>query len=495
MRRKKSWPEEPPRSPIHFGELSNGEFVPRPRTRLEARCDELVHELAERCSKKLGMSRRDFLRSQMGTAAALSVINLAACRDDSGPFDVPDDDDTDGLCDQDGLRETLGGSEFILDCQTHHVDIEPDAPWLSNSGWVSWLQAMGAALGCAAPTQLECVGQAAYIDFVYQQSQTSVAVLTTPPASQDAHPMDNEHIRETRELINELAASERCLVHAGVLPNTPEGDLEAMAATAAQLHPNAWKVYTQWGPEGVGWFLDDTTGLAFCERVMAVDAPKVICVHKGLAFDGMVLDYASPRDIGPASGLFPEIQFVVYHSARDNGATEGPYSEVSSDQGSSRLVKTLQEEGIGPNGNVWAELGSSWNSLITRPDEAAHLLGKMLLYVGEDRVLWGTDCLWYGSPQPFIEAFRAFQIPEQMQEDYGYPALTDSIKAKVLGLNAAALHGVDPKAVLCSLADSKLGALRQEFPRERGPQGPAFFGPRNRRELLHLWARHGGRPG
>ena len=45
--------------------------------------------------------------------------------------------------------------------------------------------------------------------------------------------------------------------------------------------------------------------------------------------------------------------------------------------------------------------------------------------VGEDRILWGTDSIWYGSPQSLIDAFRAFTIPERMQDEFGYPALTD----------------------------------------------------------------------
>ena len=41
--------------------------------------------------------------------------------------------------------------------------------------------------------------------------------------------------------------------------------------------------------------------------------------------------------------------------------------------------------------------------------------------MGEDRVLWGTDAIWYGSPQPQIMAFRAFEISPEFQEQFGYP--------------------------------------------------------------------------
>jgi uncharacterized protein len=506
--RKKSWPEPPARSPLPFRERSNGEFAPEPPTAEQRAADERVHQLADAVARRRGTTRRQVLASSLGTTAALSVVNLVACRRDpatGGPKDgptggtdtgtpyyqVPDTGDVDALCED---REVLDPDVFVFDLQTHHVDTDPDAAWMSDVGWLAYLNLIGASLGCAAPNQLDCVGQSAYVDLIFGQSDTTVAVLTTPPAPQGAHPLDNEHIRQTRELVDLLADSQRLLVHAGILPNTAEGELDQMVAVASALRPDAWKVYTQWGPTGTGWFLDDEVGTTFCERVLAVDGPNVICVHKGLPFAGMVPEHASPRDIGPAAAAFPEIQFVVYHSARDNMVPEGPYTEADADGGSNRLVKALLDAGMGPNGNVWAELGSAWNSLVTRPEEAAHLLGKMLLYVGEDRVVWGTDCLWYGSPQPFIEAFLAFQIPEALQEQHGYPALTDALKRRILGLNGAALHGVDPDEVRCTLADGGLARWRRELPADR-PTGPRAFGPRNRRELAALWARHGGRPG
>jgi predicted TIM-barrel fold metal-dependent hydrolase len=86
---------------------------------------------------------------------------------------------------------------------------------------------------------------------------------------------------------------------------------------------------------------------------------------------------------------------------------------------------------------------------MTQPQAAAHVLGKLLRYLGEDRVLWGTDAVFTGSPQEQIVAFRAFQIPEPMREAHGYPALTDRVRAKIFGANAAQVYGVDPDAVRC----------------------------------------------
>ena len=112
----------------------------------------------------------------------------------------------------------------------------------------------------------------------------------------------------------------------------------------------------------------------------------------------------------------------------------------------------MRGAGIGPGGNVYAELGSTWWNLIQRPDEAAHVLGKLLVALGPDNILWGTDSIWYGSPQGQIEAFRAFEITPEYQERFGYPALTADVKARILGLNAARVYGIDPATTACALS-------------------------------------------
>jgi uncharacterized protein len=92
--------------------------------------------------------------------------------------------------------------------------------------------------------------------------------------------------------------------------------------------------------------------------------------------------------------------------------------------------------------------------------------------VGEDNVLWGTDSIWYGSPQDQIQAFRAFEIPADMRDRYGYPELTDAVKAKVLWRNAARLHGIDPAKVPCRLPDDATESLRRSLPPAQRTYGP-----------------------
>ena len=113
----------------------------------------------------------------------------------------------------------------------------------------------------------------------------------------------------------------------------------------------------------------------------------------------------------------------------------------------------MRAAGVGPGENVFAELGTTWFNLVSRPVEAAHVLGKLLLHLGEDNVIWGTDAIWYGPTQPVVDAFRAFQIPDALCEAHGYPKLTAQAKRKILAENAARVYQLDLDVLGASLAD------------------------------------------
>jgi len=127
----------------------------------------------------------------------------------------------------------------------------------------------------------------------------------------------------------------------------------------------------------------------------------------------------------------------------------------------------------------------------------ARALGKLLSRVGTQRVLWGTDAIWYGSPQPQIMAMRAFQITPEFQDRSHYPALTDQVKAGIFGLNAAALFGVDATAVRCGLRSDPLATGIEEVSSLRAegalPSAWTPHGPTTRRQLLAWLAAPGTR--
>jgi hypothetical protein len=136
---------------------------------------------------------------------------------------------------------------------------------------------------------------------------------------------------------------------------------------------------------------------------------------------------------------------------------------------------------VAPGSNVYAELGSTWRYLMRDPTQAAHALGKLLRAVGEDNLLWGTDSIWYGSPQDQIQAFRAFQIAPELRERHGYPELTPALRAKVFGLNALRPYGIAQEDALGRAARATRLPLEERAAFET-------HGPRTRREFLRFLA-------
>jgi predicted TIM-barrel fold metal-dependent hydrolase len=90
--------------------------------------------------------------------------------------------------------------------------------------------------------------------------------------------------------------------------------------------------------------------------------------------------------------------------------------------------------------------------------------------LGEDNIVWGTDSVWYGPTQQLLDSFRAFQIPVEMQEEFGYPALTPAIKDKILSRNAARLYGLDLDEVRRNAENDELVRVREaaEYYRTHG---------------------------
>src|SRR5262249_43696763 len=80
------------------------------------------------------------------------------------------------------------------------------------------------------------------------------------------------------------------------------------------------------------------------------------------------------------------------------------------------------------------------HSAVAHPKFSAALVGTLIKGMGADHIMWGTDSVWYGSPQWQIEAMRRLEIPEDMQKKYGFPALGDAnsaTKQLIFGANAA----------------------------------------------------------
>jgi hypothetical protein len=152
-------------------------------------------------------------------------------------------------------------------------------------------------------------------------------------------------------------------------------------------------------------------------------------------------------------------------------------------QGSDALITSLIDNGIQPNTNVFAELGGAFSQVMSNPAMAGQWLAKLVHYIGENNVVWGTDSILTGnSPQGQINAFMALS----------HPMLTPEVKTKILGRNMARLYCVDPDKQRCQVDASQLAQYKRDLDGEFGDyrfvllghQRP--LGPTTRREFLRL---------
>jgi predicted TIM-barrel fold metal-dependent hydrolase len=475
------------RLPIKLDSTSNGEFEPVPLEAIHHHARNLALAEATINARRLGESRREFLVSLCGAATTLLAMNtafLAGCKRGAS-FDVPPE----SALEPAAAESALAGNEFIFDVQGHFVN--PTGAWTRDLPDGARPLSFVSTEGCAAANEpglayLRCVGRDEFIKDIFLDSDTDLTVLSFVPSSRDGEPLTIEEATATAALVEKMEGTHRLYLHGRVNPNQP-GDVEDMERLAKQFRIAAWKTYTQWGPNGQGFFMDDAPGLRMIEEARRLGV-RNIAIHKGLPFGPQSYEHSTCVDIGRVAKRYPDVNFLVYHSGFVTGKGEGAYDPERTD-GIDALITSLRDNGIGKGGNVYAELGSTWRFLMRYPDMAAHAIGKLLAHVGEDNVLWGTDSIWYGSPQDQIQAFRAFRISSEFRERFGYPDITPDIRAKVFGRNALKLYPVPDDVLSKHLAKDAVAREREDY---RNAPDPKYvtYGPKTRREFLNL--RHRG---
>lgn len=460
-----------PPLPSLIAGLSSEEYEPVRPGRPELVAREAVSSRVEeaRCSSRAAV--RNLLDGRTTTATVLRTLDAEA---GGGFFAVPLEAEH-----SEEAAESIfgrGPGSYVIDVQTHLVS--PDR-WRAGKA-----EALAGFLRMVDPDRWsggidpDLLAGAQWARNLFGESETNIALLTSLPGRATENVLTNQEIAACRDLVDRYTGTNRVLTHTIVHPNLGPQEMERLPEWAEDLRPAGWKVYTLWDPPeliapggiGHGWFLDDERiGIPFLEAVRRTTT-RIVCAHKGIAapVPGASPEGSSPRDIGPVAVRYPDLVFVVYHSGYELDANgyEGPYDEASSGRGVNRLIASLEESGVKPGSNVYAEIGSTWYLALRRPEEAAHILGKLLLGVGGDRILWGTDSIWYGSPQSLIDAFWSFQIPERLQVEFGYPPLTNRVKEQILWRNAAALYDVateDLSRAASPMDGQELRAIQSAF--------------------------------
>lgn len=511
-RRRKTDPEVPYETPIWMGTRSNGEYF-HFQTEHERKLRKVVLQKADQNARKVGLERREFMASAMGMATTLFWINACSGDDDKGSngnaLCVPPE----AMVDDQVACTLLTPTDFVFDAQTH---------WFNEADTVRFPDSVKQLFGALFAGTTEDV----YVDKMFVTGKyTHMAVLTAWPGSTCTDdqtlpcglPLSNESMIASRDHVNQMSCgTQRVVQHCMVLPTDPTG-IDAQIAIMDQVYcenmAHGWKMYPGFSAQqgidprgGPGYFMTDAVARRVVEHGLALGVNR-FCVHKGLPI-GNFFDpvYNHPRDIGPVARDYKDAKFIIYHSGIYSGDPTGTYVEDRFDpneqdpKGVNALIRSLLDSGIETNSNVYAEVGSAINGLMDKPTAAAHFFGKLMKFLGPDRVLWGTDCVIYGSPDPFIEWFMALTIPDALQQAEGYPPLDATNKAKILGLNAALAYGVDVNAKRCEIDSCTTAALRDQFDEEFGGRRWNFQrpgGPKTWDEYVEHTRRQAllGRPG
>jgi predicted TIM-barrel fold metal-dependent hydrolase len=471
--------------PIKIDSTSNGEFEPIALQPPQIQANQQALEQTHKDARRLNLNRRQFISSSCGVASTLLAFNSAFARMglDGGHYQLS----ADSAMEAQLAEHELGKSEFIFDIQGHFVN--PQGDWLKKlpptAKPLSFMPKSQCDLADAPGDRsyLDCLGSEEFIKDVFMDSDTDLMVLSFVPSALENEPLTIEEAAATREIIAQMEGDHRLLLHGRVNPNQP-GDLDGMDALAEEWDIAAFKTYTQYGPDGVGYSLTDDDGLAMIEKARKLGV-KNICIHKGIPFGPKSFEHSLCDDVGKAARMYPDINFIIYHSGFDPAHEETAYAADKPNRGIDSLIHSVINNQVAPNSNVYAELGSTWRFLMRDPNQAAHSLGKMIKHIGEDNVLWGTDSIWYGSPQDQIQAFRTFQISEAFQEQHGYQAMTSELRAKIFGLNATKPYQISAAETGKFIQQDGLAKQKANYQNNPNPHFNTY-GPKTRREFLNL---------
>ena len=220
---------------------------------------------------------------------------------------------------------------------------------------------------------------------------------------------------------------ERTVFWGSVNPLEGRRALDLMERQVGEFGAKAFKFYNVRYDYGqpFPWRMDDPR-VAFpaFERAQELGV-NLIGVHKGVPLGPQPIEHTRTFDMDGAAANFPDINFVIFHV------------------GLPWLDEVLWQIVRYPN--LYASIAATVNFISRQPRVFAEMLGKMMWWCGEDKIIYGGESpIWH--PQWALEEFWNFELPRDIVEERGYPQLTEQAKRKILGENIARLHGIDVDA-------------------------------------------------
>ena len=475
--RQKLTPSEllPYETPIPTQVVSSDEYYPFPQTEKQRELQARLLTIGDDLARKRGISRRRFFQTAAGMAASYVAMNetfgnfFDATHAEAATPEMADER-ADSLKDQ-----------FIMDMHTH---------FLRDDTRITGFVAMRAAVGKAGWNKelsdkeqtIDDLKYDNYVKEVFLDSDSKIVLISSAPSDieQDWF-LTNEQMAAARDKVNKRFGSRRLFSHAIFTPGQP-GWLEKVDA-ALELKPESMKGYTigdntHKETSRYPWRMDDEK-VAYKGYEKFVKAGiKNVCVHKGLFAPALDRQFPTLRgfvdasDVGQAAKDWPQLNFIIYHGAYRHVGGD-PKVALAEFERTGRISWTsdlADVPAIYNVTNVYADVGQLFAmTLIAEPRVTAALMGEMVKKMGADRVCWGTDAVWTGSPQWQIEGLRRFEIPEDMQKKYGYAPLGPAagpVKSAIFGDNNAKLYDIEIKKTDLELKKDKLSVMKAEYDKQ-----------------------------
>jgi predicted TIM-barrel fold metal-dependent hydrolase len=468
--------------------VSNGEFNPLPQSADQRKVESRLKDLADEAGRRLGLDRRSFLRTSCGMAAAFVALN-----DVFGPLfkvDPAEAKEPDAAA----ARDSSLSGQFIFDDQVHFVRDDYDFQGLL--GLAQYAQEHWNPDMKKEPVGMS-LDRYKFLNFlkeIYFDSDTKIALLSGAPFDDpNKWFLSNDQIKQAAGTVNGIANSRRLLYHSLFTPLQP-GWTEEVDRCIETVRPTSWKGYTIGDPLNpqttkYPWRLDDEKLMyPFYEKIVRAGITN-ICIHKGLlpkdyetAIPGGAWRYANVDDLPKAAKDWPQVNFIIYHSAL-RAFQENPTDDLNEFErtGYIRWVSDLaaipQKHGVN---NVFADIGTSFAvSAVTNPRFCAAFMGTLVKGLGHDHIFWGTDSVWYGSPQWQIEAFRRLEIPEDMQQKHGFAPLGPAegpVKSAIFGYNGARHYHLDLQAAMNDLPNDGIARRKTAYLENGGTRSNTAFG-------------------
>jgi len=204
-------------------------------------------------------------------------------------------------------------------------------------------------------------------------------------------------------------------------PREGDAGLKQLEEDHLRYNLRGVKLYTaEWRQGSRGWSLRDPEAFRFLEKCQELGI-RNIHVHKGPTIWPLDKDAFDVADVDTAATSFTDLNFIVEH--------------VGLPRIEDFCFMAVQEP------NVYAGLSVVVGGLMyARPKFFAKVMGELLFWVGEDKMLYGGDYnIW--TPRWQVEGLVDWQMPDEDQFS-DYPRLTTDSRKKILGLNAARLYDI-----------------------------------------------------